>query len=95
MSTFAHLAFYNREQHQIEMHLRSERDQHVILHDLDLQATFQQGETIHTEISRKFDLDEITAYFSQIGFQRRGCWPDARSLFAVCLFQLTNRENGR
>src|SRR5207244_12417380 len=88
LSTFSHLAFYNREQHQIEMHLRSEREQQVILYDLDLQATFRQGETIHTEISRKFDLDEITIYFSQIGFQRRGYWPDARSWFAVCLFQL-------
>jgi uncharacterized SAM-dependent methyltransferase len=63
MSTFAHLAFYNREQHQIEMHLRSERDQQVILRDLDLQTTFQQGETIHTEISRKFDLTKSPPIF--------------------------------
>jgi dimethylhistidine N-methyltransferase len=87
MTRFSHLAFYNHEQHQIEMHLRSERDQHVTLHDLDLQATFQQGETIHTEISRKFDLDEISTHLTQFGFQRKHHWTDARSWFAECLFQ--------
>ncbi len=95
LSTFSHLAFYNREQHQIEMHLRSERDQQVIIPELDLQATFQRGETIHTEISRKFNLEEITTSLGKFGFQLRRSWTDKRSWFAVCLFQLTARENGR
>ncbi len=95
MATFSHVAFYNREQHQIEMHLRSERDQQVIVRDLDLQATFQQGETIHTEISRKFDLDEISTHLSHFGFQRKHYWTDARSWFAVCLFQFIPQSEGQ
>lgn len=91
LSRFSHLAFYNAVQHQIEMHLRSECDQHVTIHDLDLQVSFRVGETIHTEISRKFDVEEMTAQLATFGFQRLRSWTDERSWFAVCLFQFTDR----
>ena len=91
LSRFSHLAFYNAVQHQIEMHLRSECEQRVMIHDLDLQVSFHAGETIHTEISRKFDLEEMTAQLATFGFQRRRCWTDERSWFAVCLFQFADR----
>jgi dimethylhistidine N-methyltransferase len=87
VGAFSHVAFYNRERHQIEMHLRSERAQRVIIHDIDLQASFQAGETIHTEISRKFDLNEIGVQLAPFGFRRRTHWTDEREWFAVCLFQ--------
>lgn len=89
LSRFSHVAFYNSAQHQIEMHLRSACDQHVAIDDLDLQVSFRAGETIHTEISRKFDLEEMTAQLAPFGFQRQGRWTDERSWFAVCLFQFT------
>jgi L-histidine N-alpha-methyltransferase len=96
LSTFSHIAFYNREHHQIEMHLRSECDQQVTIRDLGLRTPFQQGETIHTEISRKFDLDNVTAHLSRFGFQLRRHWTDVRAWFAVCLFQFAHRGgNGR
>jgi len=89
LARFSHLAFYNTDQHQIEMHLRSECDQRVTIHDLDLQVPFYAGETIHTEISRKFALEEMTVQLATFGFQRLRSWTDDRSWFAVCLFQFT------
>jgi dimethylhistidine N-methyltransferase len=95
-SAFSHVAFYNREQHQIEMHLRSRREQHVPIHALDWQVTFSPGETIHTEISRKFALEEIVAQLDRHAFQLRAWWTDERSWFAVCLFQWSSPGgNGR
>lgn len=91
LSCFSHVAFYNSVQHQIEMHLRSVCDQQVVIHDLDLQVSFRAGETIHTEISRKFDLEEMTAQLAPFGFQPQRRWTDERSWFAVCLFQFTKR----
>ena len=89
LSRFSHVAFYNSAQHQIEMHLRSNREQYVVIQDLDLQVSFKTEETIHTEISRKFDLEEITAQLAPFGFQRHKHWTDERAWFAVCLFQFT------
>jgi dimethylhistidine N-methyltransferase len=91
LSRFSHVAFYNSAQHQIEMHLRSACDQYVVIHDLDLQVSFRAGETIHTEISRKFDLEEMTAQLAPFGFQPQARWTDERSWFAVCLFQFRKR----
>jgi len=91
LARFSHLAFYNAVQHQIEMHLRSECDQRVTIPDLDLQVSFRAGETIHTEISRKFDVEEIATQLATFGFQRLRSWTDERSWFTVCLFQFTGR----
>lgn len=91
VTAFSHVAFYNAEQHQIEMHLRSERDQYVVIHDLDMQTSFRTGETIHTEISRKFDLNEVSDQLASFGFQARVHWTDEHEWFAACLFQLAKR----
>jgi uncharacterized SAM-dependent methyltransferase len=92
LGTFSHIAFYNQDRHQIEMHLRSERDQHVVIRDLDMQTSFRAGETIHTEISRKFDLDEISMQLATYGFRRRAYWTDEHTWFAVCLFQFVDNK---
>jgi L-histidine Nalpha-methyltransferase len=95
VAAFSHVAFYNTEHHQIEMHLRSERDQYVAIHDLDMQTSFRTGETIHTEISRKFDLDEVNAQLVSFGFQSRARWTDEQSWFAVCLFQFVGLADSK
>ena len=91
LSTFSHLAFYNQQVHQIEMHLRSNLAQEVTIAELDLQISFHAGETIHTEISRKFDPAEISAQLALYGFEPRALWTDAREWFLVCLFRFTGR----
>ncbi len=51
---FDHVAFFNRRKSQIEMHLRTRRRQRVSLKSLGLETELRRGETLHTEISRKF-----------------------------------------
>jgi L-histidine Nalpha-methyltransferase len=91
LSAFLHLAFYNQLFHQIEMHLQSSLEQEVTIADLDLRARFQAGETIHTEISRKFDPAEIIGQLALYGFQPSAMWTDARKWFLVGLFQFMGR----
>src|SRR5215475_9725199 len=69
LAAFSHLAFYNQRLHQIEMHLQSRIEQTVTIMDLDLCASFHTGETIHTEISRKFELSEMQAQLMRHGFR--------------------------
>jgi len=95
LSSFAHLAFYNRQLNQIEMHLQSSGAQEVIIADLDLRVPFRSGETIHTEISRKFDPTEISVQLQPYGFRPHTPWTDARGWFLVSLFQFTGEASGR
>ena len=86
-ATFTHLAFYNPHHHQIEMHLQSAIEQEVTIADLQFQAAFRVGETIHTEISRKFDAEAIRAQLSGYGFTPGAQWADERGWFLVSLFR--------
>jgi L-histidine N-alpha-methyltransferase len=88
-STFTHLAFYNTSHHQVEMHLQSMIEQEVTIAALDLQVPFRSGETIHTEISRKFEPAEVQTQLADYGFTLRAQWTDDRDWFLVSLFQYT------
>ena len=57
IETFRHRALYNGAEGRIEMHLVSEKDQTVTVHDRDF--TFTEGETIHTENSCKYHVEEF------------------------------------
>ena len=84
---FAHLAFYNADAHQIEMHLESESAQTVTVAALDLAVSFRAGETIHTEISRKFDARDVEAQLTRYGFRSQAAWTDPNDYFVLSLFR--------
>ncbi len=91
---FEHWAFYNQERRQIEMHLRSLRSQTVSLRALDLTVEFNPGETIHTEISRKFDLDVVRGDLRSRGLAPLQVWSDPQQWFALLLCQRQAEANG-
>ena len=88
ITQFEHRAFYNESQHQIEMHLHSLRSQTVQLHALDLTVEFEPGETILTEISRKFALNTIQQELQQRGLKPVQVWTDSKQWFGLLLCQL-------
>jgi L-histidine Nalpha-methyltransferase len=65
---FEHVAFFNAEQSQIEMHLRARSAHQVDIRRLRLTVPFVAGETIHTEISRKFTAGAACAMLVAAGF---------------------------
>lgn len=85
---FEHWVFYNETEHQIEMHLRSLQPQTVQLHALNLTISFEQGETILTEISRKFDLNTIQQELKAKGLVPQKVWTDENKWFGLILCQL-------
>lgn len=86
-SLFQHRAIYNETDHQIEMYLDCQQDHTVRLEALDLEITFTQGESIHTEISRKFDLSALKDYLQQQGLTVQQTWTDSQKWFGVLLCQ--------
>ncbi len=88
LDRFRHKAFYNSDLHRIEMHLESLAEQTVRLGALDLDIRFAAGETIHTEISRKFTAEYMEETFGSIGFSPVKHFTDAAGRFGLSLFRL-------
>ena len=80
---FEHLAFYNEAAGRIEMHLRSIRDQVVRIEDQNFR--FEADETIHTENSYKYTVEEFAELGLSAGFNSDRVWTDAERLFSVHL----------
>ena len=88
LKLFEHRAFYNESACQIEMHLVSQKAHIVRLAELDLTVEFEAGETILTEISRKFDWQQMQTYLQTWGLMPKGYWSDRSYPFGVMLSQM-------
>ncbi|MDJ1177497.1 L-histidine N(alpha)-methyltransferase [Roseofilum sp. BLCC_M91] len=84
---FEHWAFYNQELNQIEMHLRCLNPHTVELADLNFQVKFIAGETIRTEISRKFNIQTVQAELAGKGLKPVAAWTDPKQWFGLILSQ--------
>jgi L-histidine N-alpha-methyltransferase len=56
---FDHLAFYDEARERVEMHLVSRRVQTLTLRAADVRVELARGESILTEISRKFTRESV------------------------------------
>jgi L-histidine Nalpha-methyltransferase len=83
-----HVAFFNREQSRIEMHLEARRDVTVRLPDGP--HCFAGGARIHTENSYKYTEESLQRLLEGSGFTRPSFWFDDRRAFAV-LFAAAGR----
>lgn len=81
VSSFEHRAFYNPKAGRIEMHLVSLEEQLVRINDVTV--SFSRGESIWTESSYKYDLDEFEKIASTAGFKVKRAWTDDRKWFSV------------
>jgi L-histidine Nalpha-methyltransferase len=72
------------------MHLRSLKAQTVELRELGVAIAFQAGETILSEISRKFDLTQIQQELAAKGLQPIQTWTDPNRWFGLLLCQRYN-----
>ena len=82
---FRHEARFDAGARAVEMHLRSLAPQSVRIPGAGLDLSLREGETIFTEISRKFLVDEVAAMGTQSGFHCAGQWLDREWAFADTL----------
>ena len=85
---FSHEAVYNQTEHRIEMYLISDFQHKVYIKDLDLEITFEKGEKICTEISRKYDRQIVASMLEGAGMEIIEWMTDEDSLFALSLCKL-------
>lgn len=81
LAAFRHHAFYNAGAGRIEMHLVSLKAQRAALGGRSFD--FRPGETIHTENSYKYSIEEFQQLARSAGFEPAACWTDPQQLFAV------------
>lgn len=81
LDQFEHHVVYNDEVGRIEMHLRSLCDQTVTIDGNAFE--FRAGETIHTENSHKYDIEQFQDMARDAGFEPERVWTDDDNLFSV------------
>ena len=85
LSLFSHQAIYNKSDTQIEMYLHCHQNHQVTLEALDFSVSFQSGESILTEISRKFDLKKIQDQLASHSLKPIQSWTDPQRWFGLIL----------
>jgi len=87
INLFTHQAIYNQVDAQIEMYLHCQKSHLVSLEILDLKILFADGESILTEISRKFDLENMQQQLERQGLKTVKIWTDSQQWFGLILCQ--------
>lgn len=86
LKSFVHEARYNEKERRIEMHLRSTKTQTVTIRGADFSCPFKEDETIWTECSHKFRVEDLPPMAHRVGFQSEGQWVDGQWPFAENLW---------
>jgi L-histidine Nalpha-methyltransferase len=87
---FAHYAYYNAALGRIEMHLVSLKKQIIDLKNEAFQL--DEGETIHTENSYKYTVQEFQQLARAAGWRPKMLWSDRAGLFNVHYLSLSASE---
>jgi dimethylhistidine N-methyltransferase len=82
---FKHYAFYNPVHGRIEMHLISLEEQDIRINGTTFHIS--EGESIHTENSYKYSIDEFGTLAMKAGFTVAHVWTDEEDLFSVQLLK--------
>jgi dimethylhistidine N-methyltransferase len=90
LDAFAHEARYDIGRGRIEMHLVARSPQRV--HVLGRTFRFAAGETIHTEVSCKYTIDEFRLLARAAGWQPVESWSDPRDWFAIHFLRFRDDE---
>lgn len=81
LEKFEHRAHYDSVKGRVEMHLYSREDQVVCVDGRRFH--FARGESIHTENSHKYSIDEFRAMAEEAGFGPKRVWTDEARLFSI------------
>jgi len=86
LDNFKHKAFYNKKEGRVEMHLISRANQSVQLNGTTI--SFNKNESIWTESSYKYSLEEFESVANDAGFIVKKVWTDKDNLFSVQYLQV-------
>ncbi len=83
---FEHMAFYNENKSRIEMHLKAVKEMKVNSPHFPHTINISEGETIHTENSRKFTRNDISCFEGMAGMKVENIYTDQKGWFSLVQF---------
>ncbi len=83
VADFEHVAFFNNEKERVEMHLRAKRRVTVTLRSVGKSIVIKRGETIRTEICRKFKRESVETITEEAGLRVSRWFSDPRNWFSI------------
>ena len=89
INSFKHYAFYNDSLGRIEMHIKSEKDQIVKIREKEF--IFKKNETIHSENSYKYSIDEFKKITNNNNYITESVWVDEEKLFSIHLLKFLGK----
>lgn len=85
---FDHYAFYNAVKGRVEMHLVSQKNQKINIHQAVID--FREGESIHTECSYKYTPDDFIELAGKSGWKVESTWLADKKMFSMFLLKNEN-----
>ncbi|MGH7662231.1 MAG: L-histidine N(alpha)-methyltransferase [Vulcanimicrobiaceae bacterium] len=82
---FEHEAHYDAVRGAVDMFLVATSAHRARIRELDLEVEFTEFESIHTESSYKYSVDDIELLAERSGFKLARTWPDASFDYALSL----------
>jgi len=86
LAQFDHVARYDERHRRVEMHLRSKSCQRIAIRKAGFWCHLDEGESIWTESSHKYDPEEVITMGERTGYRCAGQWIDSEWAFAQSLF---------
>ncbi len=87
IDNFSHQTFYNKDKKRIEMHILSNKKQQVFISSLNKQFHFDKDESIHTENSYKYGIDDIEGIIRRAGFSIEKGFSDENNWYKLVLLK--------
>ncbi len=84
---FDHVAFYNNPKERIEMHLRAKCTMVISSVEFPAEIVLKEGETIHTENSHKFTLEDIKKFAKLMDLNLDHIFSDPDHWFSLVVFK--------
>jgi dimethylhistidine N-methyltransferase len=88
LNNFKHDTYYEPESGEVLSFLVSEKEQSVYIKNLETIINFEKGERIHTEISRKYDFEELDFIAANDGFEVINYFVDSNNYFTDALWKI-------
>ncbi|WP_437479141.1 L-histidine N(alpha)-methyltransferase [Sorangium sp. So ce1014] len=95
LRSFDHRATWNAQGSRVEMHLVSRRRQSIRVGALDLEVAFEEGESIWTESSYKYEPDDVVRMGERAGFRCSKQWIEPIGRFSTTLLLAEERAGSR
>ena len=88
LNTFKHYALYEPITGEARSYIVSLTNQTVRFNELDFEVVFEAGECVHTEISRKYSVNNLNDLAKKCGFTTQENFYDSKRYYVNSMWEV-------